>query len=98
VNRVAYSLQWLLNSQWTANFWAYYETGLASGGNTSASIGSPTSPPQNYHKWSVSPGLQYQLNPNTTVYGSYEYTDNSSNIAVQTYNRNRVIVGVRYQF
>jgi hypothetical protein len=97
INRVAYQLQWQFRPKWTANFWTYYEQGDASGGNVTTGIGNQTVV-QSYHKWAISPGVQYQLNPNATVYGSYEYADNISSISVQTYNRNRIIIGLRYQF
>jgi hypothetical protein len=98
INRAAYTYQWEFRPKWTANFWAYYEEGKASGGTVVVSSQAGATQPEDYHKWAVSPGVQYQLNQNATLYANYEYTVNNSNIPVQTFNRNRIIIGLRYQF
>lgn len=97
INRISYQYQWQFRPKWTFNFWTYYEDGQASGGNVTTGVSNQTVV-QNYHKWALSPGFEYQLNPNATLYGSYEYTDNISDISVQTYNRNKILIGLRYQF
>ena len=58
VNRVGYQAQWLFRPRWTANFWAYVEQGKDSGGLQ----------PADYTKYGFSPGLEYQWNPNATLY------------------------------
>ncbi len=88
VNRVGYQYQWSFRPRWTANFWAYYERGKDSGGIQ----------PEDYTKFGFSPGVEYQWNSNATLYGTYEYTEKDSNIPAQTFDRNRVLVGIRYQF
>lgn len=88
INRIAYQASWRFHPRWTANFWAYYEQGQDSGGPNS----------ENYFKYSVSPGVDYEVNTHLSTYGTYEFTQNTSNIIGRTYTRNRVIVGVRYEF
>ena len=88
VNRVGYQFQWLFRPRWTGNFWAYVEQGKDSGGLQ----------PADYTKYGFSPGVEYQWNPNATIYANYEYTEQTSNIAAQAYNRDRILIGLRYQF
>jgi len=88
IDRVAYQISWRFKPKWTFNVWAYYEEGFDSGGIN----------PETYHKYAVSPGLEYEMNDRTTIYTSYEFLQKDSNIAVRTYDRNRVIIGVHYDF
>jgi len=88
LDRVAYQIAWQFRSKWNAKFWAYYEQGTDSGGLL----------PETYNKYSFSPGLEYQANDRTTVYSYYEYSDKESNIGARSFDRNRIVLGLRYDW
>ncbi len=90
VDRISYKfqLQSFLLEKMVGTFSAYWERGWDSGGLA----------PENYHKWVVSPSVNYAFTKRSETYASYEFTKKTSNFGERSYYRNQIILGFRYEF
>lgn len=90
VDRVSYKIEHkeFIFKQMAGSLLLYYERGRDSGGTS----------PERYDKFSISPQVDYAVSERLSLYASYEWTDKFSNFSARNYLRNRVILGIRYDF
>ncbi|MEO0793559.1 MAG: hypothetical protein AAFX93_00265 [Verrucomicrobiota bacterium] len=85
---VAYGFNWRMNSRLTPRGRAYYELGADSGGLL----------PEDYGRYGFGIGVDYQLSSKFTASLDYDFSHKSSNLFNRSYYRNRVLLGLRYDF
>jgi len=85
---VTYGFIWRMNSRLTPRGSAYYELGADSGGIA----------PEDYGRYGFGVGVDYKLSSKLTASLDYDFTHKDSNLFNRTYTRNRVLLGLRYDF
>lgn len=95
---LTYGFNWRMNSVLSPRGNAYYEIGSDSGGSSFNFLGFPVSTAEDYHRYGVGVGVDYQLSSRITTSFDYNFSHKSSNLYNRSYYQNLATVSVRYDF
>ncbi|MGE9295977.1 MAG: hypothetical protein ACQKBV_06800 [Puniceicoccales bacterium] len=85
---VSYGFTWHMNSRLTPRGTIYYEVGDDSGGID----------PEYYGRYGAGVGVDYKLSPQMTTSLDYDFSRKDSNLFNRSYQQNRVLISIRYDF
>lgn len=85
---LSYGFTWRMNSRLTPRGTAYWEVGADTGGYY----------PEDYGRYGFGIGVDYKLSNQVTASLDYDFSHKDSNLYDRSYTRNRVLLGLRYDF
>jgi len=93
-----YAFNWRMNSVLSPRGQIFYEVGADSGGSALNTFGVPTSTAEDYSRYGLGIGVDYQIAKNLSASLDYAFTHKRSNLFNRSYYQNRVTLGLRYDF